>query len=747
MDSLIRLRQLNQTDLSGYITQVIFPALRASGLAFSGLTLVPTGSGIMDLGTWDHPFDAVFANNLNIPSGSGINFGPNLNFTAYYSGSNAVLKVGSYYITSSPQGLSIIGPSGTQGIIGPSGVTGASGTSVTGIFKSGNYMNIYLTNGSISNVGLVSGASGSTGVSLTGFYQSGVWLYPLFSNHTTGIGVPVSGATGPQGPPGGILIDCNQFTGLLSGQVKPSVTIYNVDPFGSLNPTLNFVKGMRYTLGVSGLNLVQVNGTGANVYVDEHGGTGYLRFCFYDISFSPNQCGHTGRVISPECPAIDEPTLAAAIMDNSAWTNVSEAIDKSSISFNVKWSAQTGYRYGFVRSDLDGSINTSTPGGYVLGQAAVNYYGPQGNSGSQGPQGIPGPQGLRGPAGQSSPGVSIVSAEQNNSYQIRFHYSDNTVSDWFNMPQGGPQGNPGVAGGQGPSGVQGPQGVQGPTGDRYAASFYTSAMQVTFGSSGTFNGFQKKIGGVNAFILCTGSQKTCYTGDLIEFSAQSLIGLAYTPYQKILISSPSYSSPNNFYATVAYYNANNGDFQLVIEPSPVMPTFNPINFDSYNAGILMNLGGLGSQGPSGAQGIQGPSGVTGASGSATFNISSLSGLKDGIWANLNVTQNDCWDLSISGVNNQVSFSMGTYPVGKTVMLRIRNTGDFDNSNFPDPLLTWQNGVRFPFNDTSAPGPNSSHDPTWCYANNYTFVRFPNTGGSPDIMCTYAVSFVLPIHQS
>lgn len=755
MDSLIRLRQINQPDISGYISQVIPQVLKASGLTLSGLALIPTGSGLYDLGTTERPFDDIYANKIHIPSGSGIYFG-NTPFTAYYSGNNAVLNFGTYYITTSPVGLTIIGPSGSQGLSGFSGASGASGTSITGIFQSGTYMNIYLSNGRISNVLMPSGASGASGVSLTGFYQSGVWLYPLYSNRTTGIGVAVSGASGPQGVAGGIFIDCNQFTGYRSGERKPAVTIYNVDPYGSANPTLNFIKGMRYTIGVSGINVLSINGTGTNAYTGEYGETGYLKFCFWDISFDPNYCNKTGRLLGYECPNIGSSVfLKDGIKSdggntNDSWDQVVEASNKSSISFNIKWSAQTGYRYGFVRCTTDGNVIDTNPtaGGYVLGQAALSYFGPQGPTGAQGPQGIPGPQGQRGPAGQSSPGVGIDYVEQG-SYQIRFHYTDGTTSDWIDLPAGGATGPQGTTGPTGPSGAAGPQGIVGPTGDRYAGSFYTAAMQTTFNGTG-YNGFQKKVGGVGAWLLCSGTGKICYTGDLIDFTAQSLVGMAYTPWQKLLFSDPNYSTPRNFYASVYYYNTNNGNLQAVIEPTPVMPTYNPINFDSYSAGVLVNLGGLGSPGPSGAAGPIGPSGVTGASGASQFTINSpFSGMKAWTWTDLNVTQNDCWDLSVSGHGNQLSFNMTTYPVGKTVMVRIRNTGSWNNYDGPERLLAWQDGIRFPYNDTSAPGPNASNDPTWCYANNYTFVRFPNTGGASayDIMCTYAANFILPIHQA
>jgi hypothetical protein len=142
MDSLIRLRQLNLPDLSGYISQVVPKALAASGLSLSGLALVPTGSGLYDLGAINHFFDALYANDVQMPSGSGIHFG-NVLFSVYQTGSGMALQFGNYTMTSSAQGLSIIGPSGAQGLTGIPGPSGASGTSISGVTKSGIYMNVW----------------------------------------------------------------------------------------------------------------------------------------------------------------------------------------------------------------------------------------------------------------------------------------------------------------------------------------------------------------------------------------------------------------------------------------------------------------------------------------------------------------------------------------------------------------------------------------------------------------------------
>ena len=768
MDSQIRLRQLNQVDISGYITQVIPVAMKNSGLLWSGFNLIPTGSGIFDLGTAALPFDDIYLNKLHVPSGSGIFFGSTL-FTAYYSGNNAVLSFGSYAITTSPQGLSIIGPSGSQGFSGLSGATGSSGIGVTGIYASGNFLNFYLTNGQISNVSMVSGASGASGTSLTGFYQSGATLYPLFSNKTTGIGIQlVSGATGPQGAAGGIYIDCNQMTGYRAYELPPSVTIYNIDPYTSKNPNLSFIKGMRYTVGVSGLNLYTFSGTGqysipsgvyqTNFYTGELGQTGYMQFCFWQTTFDPNQCGSSGRLVYTVCPSVTTTLLNNSLGDNEAWSNIVEDPTKSSISFNIKWSAATGYRYGFVRRALDGTLDATVPGGYILGSAATNYFGPQGPSGAQGLPGVPGPQGQRGPAGQSSPGVGISSVEQG-SFQIRFHYTDNTLSDWISLPAGGATGPQGTTGPQGPSGAIGPAGPSGPSGDRYASSFYTSNIWSTVGS-GTYQGIQKQSAGIGAWQLRQGTGMYFYTGDNIWFRADSLIGCSYTPWQQVLFSSPTYNTPYNFYANVMYFNSSNGEIQVNVISTPTLPTYNPVIFTNYPGAVILNLGGLGSPGPSGIQGPSGVAGPTGASGASVLAVSTLSGLKYQTWANLNVSQYQAWDLSISGSDNRVSFNMATWPVGQTVMLRIRNTGMYYNYMTPDPLLSWQDGIRFPYGDTTAPGPNpngsapnpsfpaSPSDPSFCLANTYTFLRMPDTGQGPntpyDIICTYAFNYTLPI---
>lgn len=763
MDSQIRLRQLNQQDISGYITKVIPVALAASGLVLSGGALLPSSSGTYDLGTAAFAFDDIYLNKLHVPSGSGIFFG-NTMFTAYYSGSDAVLQFGNYYITTSPVGLSIIGPSGSQGLTGPSGLSGASGIGITGIFKSGGFMNIYTTDGKITNVALASGATGATGVSVTGFYTSGVnWILPQYSNNTTGTPIFIpSGMQGAQGAVGGINYICDKLTGISGSQgINPQATFYYVDPYSSINPKLNFIKGMRYTVIQSGIKASPgYNGSGQNIYVNEVGSTGYLRFCFWDISLDPNLCGSTGRWNQYECANVGYAAtdITNYVGDNiGAWTNIVEDNYEASVSFNIAWNAQTGYRYGFIRCLPGGQFDTTTEMGVACGVAAVSLFGPQGPSGSQGPQGVPGPQGQRGPAGQSSPGVGIDYVEQG-TYQIRFHYTDGTMSDWIALPAGGAQGPQGPTGPVGPSGVAGPIGPVGPSGDKYAGAFYVNNVWSTVGS-GTFQGIQRKAGGVGAWQLLQGAGMTFYTGDMIWFTSQSLVGMSYVPWQHVLLSSPSYANPYNFYADIVYYNSNNGEIQLAVSPVPSMPTYNPINFNNaYNGAFLINLGGLGSPGPSGSigpSGVQGLPGIAGQNGSVKFSCSPLTPMQYTVATNLDVSTYDFWDLSMSGGYNLLTFNMSKWDVGKSVMVRIRNTGCYSSSDGPDVLLTWQGGIRFPYNDTNAPGPDPNgtcigyiypSNPGYCNANVYSLLRLPDSGGGPtpyDILCTYSFNYVLP----
>ena len=74
-DSLIRLRQLNQGDLSGFLGRSIIPILSGSGIVLN-TGVFPTSSGTENIGSPSFPFNQIYANQLILKSGSGMYFGP-----------------------------------------------------------------------------------------------------------------------------------------------------------------------------------------------------------------------------------------------------------------------------------------------------------------------------------------------------------------------------------------------------------------------------------------------------------------------------------------------------------------------------------------------------------------------------------------------------------------------------------------------------------------------------------------------
>ena len=106
-DSSIRLKQINTGELASFILGLINSP--------SG-TIIPSGSGIYNLGSISDPYQNIYSEELNLVS--GINFG-NTSFTAYISNGAGVINVGGYLITSSgiDEGnyISIQGPSGSSG--------------------------------------------------------------------------------------------------------------------------------------------------------------------------------------------------------------------------------------------------------------------------------------------------------------------------------------------------------------------------------------------------------------------------------------------------------------------------------------------------------------------------------------------------------------------------------------------------------------------------------------------------------
>lgn len=749
MDSLLRLRQINQPELSGYISRVIVPSLRGSGLNVSGLNIYPTGSGVQDLGSPSFPFESIYAKELKLPSGSGIWFGNDF-FTAYTSGTDIVLKVNAITITSSPNGLSIIGPSGATGATGATGPTGVSGIGVTGaVAQSGIYFRLLLSNGSSGNAVLMpSGATGATGTSLTGFYQSGSSVRPLFSNGTSGnlITLP-TGVQGSQGKIGGIVMDFSDFTGF-TGNLAPKAYVYNIDAAGNTyNPTLNLIKGMSYNFGYSGLNLTGVTITGNGIdyqtgvfksnYFVESGITGYLKFVLFNSDTTGLYSNpKTGRYIRQEIVGGVYSDLLAKVVTTGNLYNLTENGNRGEQVFTVRLSAGSTLKYGFQKYNFYSQAPIDELGSwgfYVLGDVNCSYFGPTGPTGSTGPAGTPGTQGERGLRGvDGSPGTSITGVERSNN-DIRFQLSDGSTLDWLTMPAGGPTGPTGPTGPIG-TGATGPTGPQGATGfaDRYATSFYY--YDTAIGSTGA--ALYRRQSGSATWNVVTGTGRRFAVGDEIQFFNNGLVGKAYTTYQKLIFSDTPYSRSQYFYGDVTSYNSSNGllSFLVSTTPAPLGTVSGLVQWDNYNL-VDVNLGGLGSTGPTGPSGATGISGARGDTGNSVFIINRpISGLLYGT-NTLKFNQYDCHDLYFTGANNQIYFDYNTFATGMSVILRIVNSGAVDNINTgPNPLIIWDTPtVKFPYN-VQAPAPNPSQ------ACLYTFLRFPDDLGGKRVICTYSVNY-------
>ena len=624
MDSTIRLRQLNQAELSGFVSGIfsLFPQANTSG------NIVPSQSGVFNIGSSSYPYAQGFFNQLNIHSGSGINFG-NTSFRAYTSGSNAYLNVGGIIISSTGDNIYIQGPSGATGPSGHSGVSGPTGTSVTGIWydTSNNHLYFGLSDNTVTNFNF-QGLSGATGASLTGFFQSGDLIFPQFDNFR-GSGAPIKLIAGPVGPPGSI--NLNFFSGLnspsdVSGLFPSGVVI---DPYydNSYGAAISLMRGMSYTFDSSGLatHAITAGDTGLmglvfsgqtipyqvgdqSNYYENSGSTGYWRPFFFDPS-TP-----TGILMSTN--GLDE-TFNTGVYGTSLTTN----IYRTKISFTAEFTAQNHYRYGFATYTI-GEDTTSDviliPSGYayVVGDvyfsSGIGPVGPLGPSGEQGPQGSPGNIGPSGQPGNDGVGVSSYNYLQSgsNTYFLQFVFEDGSLGPWVPLPSGGP------------SGVAGPQGLVGsltnyfsgefsPTtnykqndtisssGSSYiytnassGAGFYPSdtthwqmlAKKGDVGATGAtgyadkyyssfpvVSGFPTGVGSyVNGITGITvngsslsGSAAKFTTGQVVSFKNQSLAGYAYSPYQQIIVSTNT-NTGSYFYANINSYDSINGIISFTV---------------------------------------------------------------------------------------------------------------------------------------------------------------------------------------
>jgi len=751
LDSYIRLCQLNQSDLSGWLQSSILPTLSGQGLNIVNGNILPLVSGVDNIGSSQFPYNQVYANQLILNSGSGIYFGPTF-FNAFVSGGNGIIQIGRYTISSNTQGaISIIGPTGPTG---PSGPQGNSGISVSGITQSGNNIAFIFSNNITGNfINLSSGATGligPTGIGMTGFLQSGNYLLPLYSNSTTGTKFLISsGAQGPPGPVGGINYSFVNMTGFVSGDVPPTVQINGLAGY---NPTINLINGMSYTFNYSGLNLSGIfyNGTGytGNFFIDTNGNTGYLRFAVFNPTIlnepnpSPGQ-NWTGRNIEQEYFANGYKNYFPILypsqdLTNSVFTNIVESPYKGSITANINlgFNSYSTLIYGFEKYYLTpsspypiGYLNGDNEdwGFYALGTANVSPFGPQGpmgppGTGIPGPQGNPGIQGLQGPTGTSIVGLNY------NGNSIQFNFSDGSQSSWITLPQGGPSGQ---VGSQGPPGPTGPSGAMGPIGiaNTYATQFYYNDTNI----NGSGNALLWSQSGIQPYVLLTGSNRIFAPGDYIQFYNNELVGLSYTPWQSLLFADTPASRNHYFYATVQSYNSANGLINLLISntPPPLGTVGGNILLNNYNI-VSVNLGGLGSSGAQGTSGIQGAQGPPGNTGQPVFNANIISGIQgSNNTFTLDPSYYNAFNFSFTGSNNTIGFNTGTFYTGATVLIRLYNSGILNNNSEP-PLINW-NGINWPYGIT-APAPNPSTSTI------YTFLRLPDQGNSPIILATYSVSY-------
>lgn len=467
MDSTIRLRQLNQAELSGFVSGVfsLFPKTNISG------NLISSGSGIADIGSSSYPYAKIFANQFNLPNGSGMNFG-NTSFRAYTSGGFAYVNVGGITISSSGDSTYIQGVSGTSGLVGQTGARGLSGIGVTGVSYDTNshILTFSYSNGNSTGFNF-QGLSGDTGISVTGFFRSGNLIYPQY-DHFRGTGKPIELVAGPAGPPGGI----NLFFEKSGLDVQPEGTNFPqevvINPYydSSTAPKISLMRGMAYNMDASGLATYTLTtgdiaaityvfsgvpppytaGEKVNYFYSGEN-TGYWRFAFFPKD-TP-----TGFYDSIYSPSIFSEASNFEVYGQAGISN----LYRTKFSFSAGFRASDEYKYGFMVYTMLGGetsydyILTNTGYAYVLGDVVFSSgVGPPGSTGPSGERGGPGIQGPPGPSGlQGDLGTSVVGYNQQqldvNSYQIQFIYSDGATGPWVNLPSGGPSGVAGPSGARG----------------------------------------------------------------------------------------------------------------------------------------------------------------------------------------------------------------------------------------------------------------------------------------------------------
>lgn len=814
MDSLIRLNQIYQPELSGYIASIINSLLTFNT---SG-DIIPSGSGIRNLGSETNYYKNLYVNGISVPSGSGITIG-NSFFTAYTSGGAGIIQIDNYLITSSGDFVFIQGP---QGIQGPSGATGVIGPTGIGIKEVSYDKEDYILNFTLSN-GIQTGVSippltGATGVSLVNFFQSGDLIYPIFNNFTTGLPIQlISGPQGEQGLPGTTLLYFNSGVGNLAGKLSqfdfPN-SIQISDYYDSSSwPSISLMRGMSYTFDFSGLNTHIITnddynfltgllnnpflasskvGENSNYYSDALNGTGYWRIAFFDPSIQEGvYSGDFGSFGGNQGESSFYQTYQGKneeLYGDSLYTDTY----RTRLTFNTKYTAKNHYKYGFVVYTVgeDGDqvltkdlLEDSKSIAIIFGDVYVSSgVGPMGPIGPEGPEGPPG-TGV-GPKGDPGLGIKAINSGE---FRIQFVFQDNSVSEWINLPQGGPAGEKGAPGsflnsflgeysnstlykqndtvsrngstyvyinqntslGNTPelntnywqliakSGQKGETGQIGPSGiaDRYSSNLFVKSGFPIGISDFPINSTGITVNGINL----SGTGAIFKTGDNVSFKNSGIIGYSYTPYQNIIFSSNSVSN-SYFFGKVNSYNKNEGIINFFVESGGTGIINNTISggyFLWYNYNnTTLNLGAnlmSGSPGPQGPIGPQGPAGTP-----SLLRNTQIIYLKTGDVITLNPSVLDVFNITITGNGTAwgadriiIDFDWNYFETGKCVLLKISNSG-ITHGNQDSPLFVFSglsSGIRWPNNIYTRPDNNETYI--------YSILRFTDEDSKPACFGTYS----------
>lgn len=748
-DSTIRLKQLNQAELSGFVSGIfsLFSQPNISG------NLIPSGSGVYNVGSALYPYAQMFANQYNIASGSGINFGPT-NLNAYISGGNAYINIGGYLISSSgTNAIFIQGPSGVAGPSGAVGPSGLSGIGVTGINynTSTHILSFDMSNGSITSFNF-QGLSGATGVSVTGFYQSGSYIFPQFNNFQ-GTGAPVLLISGPPGPPGSVTLNFQQSgTNYMSAGNPPSTGFpaqVVINPYYNNNsfPDITLMRGMSYTMNVSGLNTHAITsgdlailsgyfsgqmmpfhvGDQTNYYVDSKN-TGYWRVAFFP-SGTPTGIYSTSNDPHNIFPAAEAETTNFAVYGNT----LSNYPYRTQLSFTASLGASSLYQYGFILYTLGqdtttdsvlGASATSTGFAVVCGNAIFSSQaGPAGIQGPVGPSGLVGPSGGIGPQGlPGNPGADVIGYTYSGSGSaifIQFQMANGIQQPWIPLPQGGPSGQAGP-----PGSISNHFSGNFNTGFVYNNDnivYYGGSSYVNTGS--TISGITPpsapwqilvQSGAIGATGATGAMGATGPAGSISNHFSGTYSGIYNYPPDTIVLYSGT-SFVNTGLSSISGVSPTGAPWQILASGSigPIGPSGVPGPLRPQNFFSLVYGNGIGSQ----------SSGVT--LDPAFYDMYSLqisSGISGGA----------------AGVNPvAITISGNDFATGQSIIIKIRNMNVPQNNGTSSQLFNLQsvsvNGsgvnIKWPANQYSFPNSGS--------ANIYTILRFPDETGSASFYGTYS----------